>query len=209
MASREELVNKISESLSSINELIAEIKNYKQPDIYLSLREQLKGVSNTITDFEKRKIPVPDQLRQLKATLFNQISEYDETEKAIQHFYLTLQNIISPYQKPEPKGSKSSSGRSRKTPLTSIQLKDLIDEGILFPNTKIIRRGRNETFYGIITQKGQIVVSINGSSKIFDTPSGAAEKLTGRSINGWDWWSVVKDNKEIRLSVFREKYKNL
>ena len=207
--SRDDLNKKISEILNSLKTILSEIKHFNQPANYGSLKEQLKGISKTISDFEARKVPVPDQLRNLKASLFNQISEYDEIEKIIQNFYIELNTLLGLKIQSEPKGSRNKqSGRVRKTPLTSIQLKDLIDEGILSPNTKIVRRGRNETFYGTITQYGKILVSVNGSNKIFDTPSGAAEKLTGRSINGWDWWSVLKDGREIKLSVFREKYNN-
>lgn len=206
---KEELKNKISNTFKMLNEVLDSIKHLDDVENESEIREQLKGVAKTVSDLESKRITVPNELRNLKASLVNKLSESEEINKIVRDFYIELKNIVG--FNPEPKTptiSKNTTQRKRNTTLTSIQLKDLIDDGILKPNIKIVHRGRYATYYATVTTGGQVLVNINGSNKFFDSPSGAAENITGGNINGWDWWSVISDGRETRLAKYREKYFN-
>lgn len=208
-----ELKDKLINLIEVTNELNPLLKDLNIVAKFSEVKEQIGSVTKTISELERKHIPVPPDLRRLKADLVVEFSELEDINKLIAEFVfafskLNNNNEIVILKTPEkPITQKVNKGpRTRNTPLTSIQLKDLIEDKILLPNTKLIHKGRYDTFTAFINSSGQIVVQMNGVNKYFDSPSSAAESLTGGSINGWDWWFVQKDGRVIKLNVFREKY---
>lgn len=203
------LNNKIGEFLPLLKEVFTLIKQFNNTDNEVILREQLKSISKNISGMESRKIPIPVELRNLKTSLINQISEGEEIKKIISDFYSELKSYPILNSVPKTIGKQiTTSPRKRNNTLATIKLKDLINDGLIVPNSKVVHHGRKITYYGIITQSGQLQVSLNGTNKIFDSPSGAAESIKNAPINGWDWWFLITDNKEIKLSILRDKYHN-
>lgn len=196
-----DLKKKICELLSLLKDVIAYIRQIDNSEKEMEVREQVKGISKIISDLELKRIPIPNELRNLKSSLINQLTELEELNKAVSVFYIDIKAILG--LKPQPKPLPSPQPKPN---TASIHLKDLVDDGIILPNTKIMGRKNKISFQGTITQNGQILVNINGVNKYFDSPSGAAKAILGHDINGWDWWSVIKEDKKISLSVFREKY---
>ncbi len=62
-------------------------------------------------------------------------------------------------------------------------------------------RGGKE-FWGELTRDGKVCIR----QQNFDTLSGAARKLTGKSNNGWDFWQVKRDGEWHELGSIRRKY---
>lgn len=84
-----------------------------------------------------------------------------------------------------------------------ISLKDLIDQGLINPGTRIFHESRDKTYSAEITVDGKIKLE-DGS--IESSLSTAALKLTNTSINGWIWWYYVDKNGEKKaLDHLREK----
>jgi alkylated DNA nucleotide flippase Atl1 len=81
-----------------------------------------------------------------------------------------------------------------------IQLKHLVDAGLLIPGTVL-----NPRSGGWVARSA--VVGTDGSLDVdaqrFDTPSGAAKFVTGRATNGWTFWTLP-DNR--RLADVRAEY---
>ena len=54
------------------------------------------------------------------------------------------------------------------------------------------------------TSRFPIAAVSNGS--VFNTLSGAADKLTGKSNNGWTFWQVARDGGWHDLAAIRQEY---
>lgn len=201
---------KLKESISLIKDIDGIIKSFKSENKEFEIREQLRGITKTISAFEQKNLTVPSELRNLKASLFNSLSEIEEADKIISEFYNALKSLlnIKETQKPETKPSTTKQKSMYPKTFSNVKLSDVVSSGLLPPNTKIIHRGRDTNFIGTITQDGRILCLVHGANKFFDTPSGAAEALAGGSKNGWDWWFIQQGNKLIPLAKIRDQYLN-
>ena len=84
-----------------------------------------------------------------------------------------------------------------------IGLSDLIEAGLLKPG-EILRGARSGVEYrATVLPEGRIRVE---SGKAFDTLSGAADNLTGKSNNGWAFWRVIRSERLLELGRIREEY---
>ena len=94
--------------------------------------------------------------------------------------------------------------------MRGISLADLMGAGLLRDGTVLVHRGHrgkhSRTFRGVMRKPGQIEIEVDGRKKLFNNPSAAATAFTGGACNGWEWWSVLRDDgREQRLSEFRSK----
>ena len=84
-----------------------------------------------------------------------------------------------------------------------IGLSDLIEARLLKPG-EILRGARSGGKYqATVLPEGRIRVD---SGKVFDTLSGAADNLTGKSCNGWAFWHVIRSRGLLELGRIREEY---
>lgn len=101
---------------------------------------------------------------------------------------------------PAPPGHKVQLVDGRARAFAWIQLKDLVNAGLLQPGTTLYPRP--EKWSGLeatVTAAGQ--VSYDG--QVFDSPSGAASYIEGRASNGWHFWRLADGR---RLADLRALY---
>ncbi len=84
-----------------------------------------------------------------------------------------------------------------------IELVDIIQAGLIEPNTMIYRQYKGKTLRAHITEEGKLKLE---DGTIVNSLSDAARKLTSTSINGWVWW-YIRDNsgKEYIIDNLRQK----
>lgn len=200
---------KIRDFIVSIKEIYQLIESYKNSNSESELREHLRGITKAISTFEQRKVSVPSEFRELKTSLINKLSEIDEINKILLELNNEIKSLLNIIELLLARG-KSDSNKGEKNPkiFSNIKLTELISAGLLSPNTRIVHSSKTSNFVGTITKDGRILCLINGTNKFFDSPSGAAQALSGGSKNGWDWWYIQQDNKLVPLAKIREKFLN-
>lgn len=88
-----------------------------------------------------------------------------------------------------------------------IELKKLIDEGLIKPNTKVYASS-DEKIEGFINKDGAIILIIAGKENIFPFPSGAARAIVNLSVNGWKFWRIREGDRFVELSEIKKRYLN-
>jgi hypothetical protein len=86
---------------------------------------------------------------------------------------------------------------------TDIELKNLIEEGFIKPNTKVYASS-NEKIEGLLNKDGAIILKIDGVEKIFPFPSGAARAIVKLSVNGWKFWRIRENERFVELSEIKK-----
>jgi hypothetical protein len=102
---------------------------------------------------------------------------------------------------PVPAGHTSGFGRSEERPKHRVGVADLIAAGLLEPGTTVYPKrkadaGRTAT----ILPDGRVDVD----GEIFDTPTGAARFITGRSENGWSFFRLSQTGRRSLSDLFQE-----
>ena len=90
--------------------------------------------------------------------------------------------------------------------ISSVTLKMLLDAGILKAGTRLYAESDNSVVANL-EPDGNIRLNIDNEVVVKQSLSGAARALTGKSINGWLFWSVSESGALRTLSSFRYKYK--
>jgi hypothetical protein len=103
---------------------------------------------------------------------------------------------------PVPAGHKSGFGKSSSQSTRRVGIADLIGAGTIDPGTTIYaRRKAHSERTAIILPDGRIDVD----GMVFDTPSGAARHITGKSENGW-WFFIMSPTNRKSLSDLLQEY---
>ncbi len=89
--------------------------------------------------------------------------------------------------------------------ISSITLKMLLDTGILKAGTRLYAESDN-SIVANLSPDGNIVLNINNEVIVKQSLSGAARAITGKSLNGWLFWSIDESGVMQTLSFFRSKY---
>jgi hypothetical protein len=88
---------------------------------------------------------------------------------------------------PVPPGHTGEIREDSDVESTWIELKDLMQAGLLRKGTKLhAPSGMNIDSLGTVLPGGRI----EADGKVFDSPSGAAKHLKGRTANGWRFWRL-------------------
>lgn len=86
-----------------------------------------------------------------------------------------------------------------------VKIKDLINAGLIKPNTIIYKIYNGKKYEARILENGEIMIS-GFNIPNFKSPSAAAGYITKNSVNGWIWWQCRdKDGREVILDDYREK----
>jgi hypothetical protein len=102
---------------------------------------------------------------------------------------------------PVPAGHKSDFGKTDEQPKRRIGVADLIGAGLIEPGSIIY--ARRKSLIGrtaVVLPDGRIDVD----GHLFDTPSGAARWISGKSENGWWFFNVGQTDKRALAEVFNE-----
>ena len=103
---------------------------------------------------------------------------------------------------PVPVGHKSGFGKSEDRPRQRVGLADLIGAGLLEPGTTVYaRRKAHSDRTATILPDGRVDVD----GEVFDTPSGAARSISGKSENGW-WFFLLDPSSRRSLSDLFQEY---
>jgi hypothetical protein len=87
---------------------------------------------------------------------------------------------------PVPEGHTSAFGNAEERPKQRVTLSDLISAGLLEPGTTLYARKAYDYHPATVLSDGRI--DLDG--EIFESPSGAAKRVTGSSVNGWWFWKL-------------------
>ena len=89
--------------------------------------------------------------------------------------------------------------------IPDVTLEMIIEAGIIEPNTKVYNT-INESVIGTLNRNGSISLNINGETKNFPYPSGAARAIVNLSVNGWVFWKIMENGVLNDLTVFKKRY---
>ena len=89
--------------------------------------------------------------------------------------------------------------------IADITLEMIIGVGIISPGTSVYN-SIDENITGILNKNGSITLNINGESKNFPYPSGAARAVVNLSVNGWIFWKIKEGGQLNNLKFYKEKY---
>ncbi len=199
-------MNKWNEHITRLKEelekLIKELEPYWDITRKREIFEQLNSVEKSINILQKNNINIPEDLRNLKLNLVNELELFREAEEVRKK----LNEMFSPFinsVKTWPQNTQRN-----KTPYTSnITLYDLIKSGIIKTPLTIEKRYKGETYRGIVKDDGNIELLIGNHKELFNSPSGAAKFCTNRATDGWTWWQVKIGNEMKPLDIYRKRIK--
>lgn len=102
---------------------------------------------------------------------------------------------------PVPAGHKSGFGKTEEQPKRRIAVADLIGAGLIEPGSTIcVRRKSLIGRTAVVLPDGRIDVD----GHLFETPSGAARWISGKSENGWWFFNVGQTDKRALAEVLNE-----
>jgi hypothetical protein len=85
--------SEIEQLMLKLNEAVELILELRAGNEVQSNETQLREISRTVANLEQMKIPVPDELRKLKATLVVKVNETEEAEKLLKLTDATLSKL--------------------------------------------------------------------------------------------------------------------
>jgi hypothetical protein len=103
---------------------------------------------------------------------------------------------------PVPEGHRSAFAKSEDRPRHRVSLVDLIAAGLIEPGATVYARRKAMTDRtATILPDGRLDVD----GQLFDTPSGAARSIAGKSENGW-WFFLLNPGSRRSLSTLFQEY---
>jgi hypothetical protein len=204
-------MNNIRALIGQLKSELQEIQNKLSPWLNeadkTEKQNQLKAVAGSLDKLTKTEVTIPSELRELKLKLHRELDQFKEAkiikaelDEMLSQFIIQKKSI----RKRTPK--KVLAKKNRKSTGIRIEILNLIQKGILDPQTKIVKHFKGIHYEATITNEGQIELLHNGVTVSHSTPSAAAEYLSKARQNGWTWWSLEGDTKGRTLDYYRQKY---
>jgi hypothetical protein len=184
-----------------------EIAPYWDKESHKEKKAQLQSIEKTITNLQKNNTSIPDDLRELKFKLLKELDQFKDAEAA----KAELHELLAPFllggnkQATKSKLSKRVVKRPRKYEEPTVEIKDLIEAGYLSEGAVLTRLYKGVVYRAVITPERKIQLIDHANQEHFDTPSGAAVAASGKSQNGWTWWGIEGQGKDITLDHYRQK----
>lgn len=207
-------MNPWKEHIAQLDELTKVLKEqllpYWKPAHKKEKLAQLKSVEKSVRQLKKSNTPIPEELRQLKFRLINDLELFKEARLAMTAINNAFQEFSS--------GSGTRKTRNHKLerkPKTGIEkrgearvtIKELVDANILSPGTRLSREYKGIVYQAEITTEGAIKLNLNSGIGMFKSPSSAAAAVTHKPQSGWTWWFVDDQPIKTTLDYFRQKFK--
>jgi hypothetical protein len=204
-------MNNIRALIGQVKSELQEIQNQLNPWLNeadkTEKQNQLKAVAGSLDKLTKTEVTIPSELRDLKLKLHRELDQFKEAkiikaelDEMLSQFAIQKKSI----RERTPK--KVLIKKIRKTTGIRIELLNLIQNGIIEPQTKIVKHFKGTHYVATITNEGLIELFHNGVKLTYNTPSAAAEYLSKAKQNGWTWWSLKGDTKGRTLDYYRQKY---
>lgn len=207
-------MNPWKEHIAQLDELTKVLKEqllpYWKPAHKKEKLAQLKSVEKSINQLQKGNTPIPDELRELKFRLLNDLELFKQAETARTEIQRVIQpfieksNTLKRVVKKRPE--KPSIEKKEKKELR-ITLKNLIENKIIEPGTRLNRTYKGVEYKAVINNDGSIKIKLDDKYISFISPSAAAVAVSKKSQNGWTWWNVDGQSKERNLDYYRQKIK--
>ena len=99
-----------------------------------------------------------------------------------------------------PSGTESKDTRNA---FYGVSLSDLLAAGLLKLGESLRGARAGSEYRGVLVSGGKVRIE---TGQEFDTLSGAADKLTGKSNNGWTFWQVGREGTWRELAAIRQEY---
>lgn len=207
-------MNPWKEHIAQLDELLKILKEqllpYWKPAYKKEKLAQLKSVEKSIHHLQKGNTPIPDELRKLKFRLFNDLELFKQAETA----RVEIQRVIQPFieksnnlKRVVKKGPEKPSIEKKEKKELRITLKNLIENKIIEPGTRLNRTYKGVEYKAVINNNGSIEMKLGDKNISFISPSAAALAVSRKSQNGWTWWNVDGQSKEKNLDYYRQKIK--
>jgi hypothetical protein len=135
----------------------------------------------------------------LNVDLLNDAGDAWTDEKIRLRTNTLVQDVLSVW--PVPPGHKSAFAAAEERTRQKVGLADLIGAGLLEPGSVVYARqkghsGRTAT----VLPDGRLDVD----GRVFESPSGAARSITGKSVNGWWFFVVSPGSRRSFTDLFQE-----
>ena len=101
---------------------------------------------------------------------------------------------------PVPEGHTSPFGHTAEHAKQRVTLADLIGAGLMEPGTTLYARKAHDYHPATVLSDGRIDVD----GEVFDSPSGAAKKVTGKGTNGWWFWKLDTEGNRSLNNLFND-----
>ena len=204
-------MHNLKENIANIKSQLAEIQSQLKPWLNKSAKSEIQSQLNAIVkssdSLTKTDVNVPTELRELKFKLIKELDKFNEAEKLQEELMQILsQYVFIKQQRTTTKQIKEITAKKGRSKSPHFSLMNFINDGLLTPNTKLVKKHKGGLHTGILTKEGYIQLNHNGNITLHDSPSSAAVHITQASQNGWAWWAVEGDEKGKTLDYYRQQY---
>jgi hypothetical protein len=155
-------------------------------------------VSNSAWNAKRLALQEHDVLK-LNVDLLGQAGEEWNPAKVRERTALLIRSILEIW--PVPAGHKSGFAKAEEKPRRRVTIADLIGAGLIEAGSTIYARRKSLSGRtAVVLPDGRIDVD----GHLFDTPSGAARWMSGKSENGWWFFNVGANDHRALAEVWNE-----
>ena len=204
-------MHKLKEHIANLKVQLSDIQTQLKPWLNKTAKQEIHSQLNAIVKssdkLTKTEVNIPTELRELKFKLIKELDKYKEAEELHKELLEILSQYVSVTQ--QTKTQIPVVEKQPKKIITSnpqFELINLINSGLIAPNTKIVKEYKGYLHTAIITNDGKIKTNYKNVIILHNSPSSAAKYLTQKAQNGWVWWQVDGDEKDRALDYYRQKY---
>ena len=204
-------MHKLKEHIANLKAQLADIQNQLKPWLNKTAKQEVQSQLNAIVKssdkLTKTDVNIPTELRELKFKLIKELDKYKEAEELQKELLVILSQYVSVKQQSKPSTPIAQKQVKKVTATTpQFELVNLINSGLIAPNTKIVKQYKDYLHTAIITKEGKIKTNYKNQVILHNSPSSAAVYLTQKAQNGWTWWQVDGDAKDRTLDYYRQQY---
>lgn len=206
-------MHKLKEHIANLKAQLEDIQIQLNPWLNKTAKQEVQSQLNAIVKssdkLTKTEVNIPTELRELKFKLIKELDKYKEAEELQKELLVILSQYVSVKQQSKPSKPIAQKQVKKVTATTpQFELINLINSGLIAPNTKIVKQYKGYLHTAIITKEGKIKTNYKNQVILHNSPSSAAVYLTQKSQNGWTWWQVDGDAKDRTLDYYRQQYLN-